>query len=121
MSKGNLLEAVDESLRAKGEFDNETAERVLQLGLLCAYPDPASRPTMRQVVKILEGSEGVVGDLEGDEDMGAYLLEKVRNGDLWTSFSQIVGFKSHPTFEDIRQSVSSSTSLSWSNTIVEGR
>ena len=31
-------------------------ELVLKLGLLCSHPDPLRRPSMRQVVQILEGA-----------------------------------------------------------------
>ncbi|PON58410.1 Serine/threonine protein kinase [Parasponia andersonii] len=119
MVKGELFSALDERLRAKGEFDKEEVERVLHLGLLCAYPDPSARPTMRQVVKVLEGRTEV-NDAES-EDMDAYLLQKIHNGEFWTGYSQSFGYGSHPTFEDIKQSLSSSMSLSWSNTIVDGR
>ncbi|POO00060.1 Serine/threonine protein kinase [Trema orientale] len=119
MVKGELFSALDERLRAKGEFDKEEVERLLHLGLLCAYPDPSSRPTMRQVVKVLEGRTEV-NDAES-EDMDAYLLQKMHNGEFWTGYSQSFGYGSHPTFEDIKQSLSSSMSLSWSNTTVDGR
>lgn len=119
MVQGELLSALDERLRAKGEFDKEEVERVLHLGLLCAYPDPSARPTMRQVVKILEG-KNEVNDAES-EDMDAYLLRRMQNGEYWTGFSQSFGYGPHPTFEDIKQSLSSSMSLSWSNTMEYGR
>ena len=94
-------------------------KRVLHLGLLCAYPDPSARPTMRQVVKILEG-KNEVNDAES-EDMDAYLLQRMQNGEYWTGFSKSFGYGPHPTFEDVKQSLSSSMSLSWSNTMEYGR
>lgn len=119
MVQGQLVNAIDERLRAKGEVDEEEAERVLHLGLLCAYPDPNVRPTMRQVVKVLEGkNELCESDCEG---MSTYLLQKIHAKDMWSEFSQTFGSGSHPTFQDIKQSLSSSMSLSWSNTTVEGR
>ncbi|KAK2642121.1 hypothetical protein Ddye_023884 [Dipteronia dyeriana] len=125
MVQGKLLDALDERLRDTGEFNEEEVERVLHLGLLCAYPDPNSRPTMRQVVKILEGKTNQEGcDQSENDDMDAYLLEKMNINDLWTNYSQSFGYSSyaaHPTFDDIRQYNSSTASLSWSNTTVEGR
>lgn len=121
MVQGQLLEALDERLRAKEEFDKEEVERVLHLGLLCAYPDPSARPSMRQVVKVLEGKNNEVNDAHETEDMDAYLLDKMQNDEFWNGFSQTFGYGSHPTFEEIKQSLSSSMSLSWSNTTVEGR
>ncbi|EXC18105.1 L-type lectin-domain containing receptor kinase VII.1 [Morus notabilis] len=121
MAQGQLLDALDERLRAKGEFDKEQVEGVLYLGMLCANPDPSARPNMRQVVRVLMGKSGnEVHDAES-EDMDAYLLDKTQNSEFWNGFSQSFGYGSHPTFEDIKQSISSSMSLSWSSTIVEGR
>ncbi|XVE51346.1 hypothetical protein DITRI_Ditri02bG0032800 [Diplodiscus trichospermus] len=119
MMQGELLAAVDERLRINEGFDEEQVEKVLHLGLLCSYPNPDSRPTMRQVVKVLEGKNEPV-ELEA-EDMEAYLLQKVKSRDMWVNYSQNFGYASHPTFDDIRQSHSSSMSLSWTNTIVQGR
>ncbi|XP_062096083.1 L-type lectin-domain containing receptor kinase VII.1-like [Humulus lupulus] len=119
MAQGELWTCLDERLRAKGEFDQEEVERVLQLGLLCAYPEPTSRPTMRDVVKLLEG-KNEVNDAE-TEDMDAYLIKKMQKGEFWNEFPQSFGIGSHPTFEDMKDSLSYSMSLSWSNTIADGR
>ncbi|KAG2683768.1 hypothetical protein I3760_10G048800 [Carya illinoinensis] len=116
MVQGQLLNALDERLRATGGFDEQEFDRVLHLGLLCVYPDPSSRPTMRQVVKVLEGNNEV--DELGSEDMDAYLLQRLKSKGGWSEFSTRFGSSFHPTFEDIRQS--SLMSLSWSNTL-EGR
>lgn len=116
--RGELLSVVDGRLRARGEIDEGKVERVLQLGLLCVHPDPNARPTMRQVVKLFEGKNGPEG-----EEMDTYLLEKMKNKEILSMHYQNLGpgFGSHPTFYEIRQGLSSSMSLSWSNTIVEGR
>jgi serine/threonine protein kinase len=120
MAQGQLLNALDERLKAGGEFDAEEVDRVLHLGLLCAYPDPSSRPTMRQVVKVLEGNNEVEEEVES-EDMNAYLLRKMKSMCKWSEIPGSFGSSSHPTFEDLRQSHSASMSLSWSNTMVDGR
>jgi len=120
MAQGQLLNALDERLKAGGEFDEEEVDRVLHLGLLCAYPDPSSRPTMRQVVKVLEGNNEVEEEVES-EDMNAYLLRKMKSMCKWSEIPGSFGSSSHPTFEDLRQSHSASMSLSWSNTMVDGR
>lgn len=49
---GELLEARDPSLGT--EFVAEELELVLKLGLLCSHLEPTARPSMRQVVQILE-------------------------------------------------------------------
>ncbi|KAI9198521.1 hypothetical protein LWI28_017336 [Acer negundo] len=125
MVQGKLLDALDERLREKGEFNEEEVERVLHLGLLCAYPDPNSRPTMRQVVKILEGKTNQEGcDQSENEDTDAYLLEKMNSNDLWNNYSQSFGYcryTAHPTFDEIRQGNSSAMSFSLSNTTFQGR
>ncbi|XVF27636.1 hypothetical protein REPUB_Repub14bG0125400 [Reevesia pubescens] len=119
MMQGELLAVVDARLRTNGGFDEEEVEKVLHLGLLCSYPNPDSRPTMRQVVKVLEGKNE---PFESEtEDMEAYLLQKVKSRDMWVNYSQNFGHASHPTFDDIRQSHSSTMSLSWTNSIMEGR
>ncbi|KAM4100721.1 hypothetical protein ACB094_05G088800 [Castanea mollissima] len=119
MVQGQLLNALDERLRARGGFDEEEVEKVLHLGLLCAYPDPSARPSMRQVVKVLEGK--IELDESESEDMDIYLLQKMKSRDMWSEFQQNCGSSLHPTFEDIRQTQSSFMSLSWSNSMVEGR
>lgn len=113
-----LVDALDDRLKARGGFDEEELERVLNLGLLCAYPDPRARPTMRQVVRMLEGNNEVQ---ESDsEDMDKYLLEKMKSKQMWSSYSDNSSHGSHPAFDDIGQGLSS-LSLSWSDTRLEGR
>lgn len=119
MCRGELVFALDEKLRAKGGFDDEEVERVLHLGLLCAYPEPKARPTMRQVVKILEGKNE--GNESESEDMDAYLLEKTKSKEMWFKYQHNLGMGSHPTFRQIEESVSYSMSLTWSDAVVEGR
>lgn len=109
--RGELVNVMDG--RVRESVDAEEVERVLQLGLLCAHPDPKARPTMRQVVKLFEGKN----DSEGD-DMNVYLLERMRNEEILSMHNNQI-----PTLSEIRQGMSSSSmSLSWSNiTVVEGR
>ncbi|XP_059440045.1 L-type lectin-domain containing receptor kinase VII.1-like [Corylus avellana] len=114
MVQGQLMNAFDERLKGRGEFDEEEVDRVLQLGLLCAYPDPSSRPTMRHVVKVLEGNKEVEDEVES-EDTDAYLLRKMK------SIPRNFGSSSYPTLGDTRKSHSSSMHFSWSKTMVGGR
>ncbi|CAH2042792.1 unnamed protein product [Thlaspi arvense] len=111
--RGRLILALDERLRARGGINEEEVERVVQLGLLCAHPDPNARPTMRQVVKVLEGKNE--GDESECENMDMYLLANMESN------PPTVGNESHPTFKQIREAVSSSMSMSWSESILEGR
>lgn len=50
-SEGKVIEAVDK--RLDGEFEEEEMKKMLLLGLSCANPDSAERPTMRRVLQIL--------------------------------------------------------------------
>lgn len=116
MRRGELLDAMDERLRRlDGGFDGEEVEKVLHLGLLCAHPDPSVRPTMRQVVKFFEGKTDEADESEV-EDMDIYLLKRMKSRDSWPD-----SIGSHPTFAEIREGLTSSMSLSWSNSVVEGR
>ncbi|XP_022954483.1 L-type lectin-domain containing receptor kinase VII.1-like isoform X1 [Cucurbita moschata] len=111
--EGELTAALDGRLRKKGGWNEEEVKRVLHLGLLCAHVNPNARPTMRQIVKILEGKV----KLDENESINAYLVQRLKSPGMWCDSS--VGFGHtlhHPTFEDFLHS--SSTSLSWSASIV---
>ncbi|KAI3994795.1 hypothetical protein MKX01_037346 [Papaver californicum] len=101
MDKGELLSAFDARLKAKGCFDDDGVERILHLGLLCAYPDLSVRPTMRQVLKLLEG-------------------KYMKSTAMWSNYL-LSSYGGHPTFEQLRDSLSSSVSLTASDIITEGR
>ncbi|KAE8705924.1 L-type lectin-domain containing receptor kinase VII.1 [Hibiscus syriacus] len=88
--KHELLAAVDARLTSNRGFDEEEVENVLHLGLWCSCPSPDSRPTMRQVVKVLEGKNE------------HYELE------------------TRPTIDSIQQLHLCSMSFSWANSSVEG-
>ncbi|KAI9195778.1 hypothetical protein LWI28_017944 [Acer negundo] len=51
--KGSILDAGDR--RLEGIFAEEQMELVLKLGLFCSHPNPAIRPSMRQVMQYLDG------------------------------------------------------------------
>lgn len=50
--QGKVLEAAD--ARLDGEFDKAGMEQLVGIGLWCSHPDPAERPKMSQVVKLLK-------------------------------------------------------------------
>ncbi|KAM1275648.1 hypothetical protein ACFX13_026042 [Malus domestica] len=56
MERGKLNFAIDERLKVKGGYIMEKVEKFLHLGLLCAYPEANGRPTITQVMKVLEGA-----------------------------------------------------------------
>ncbi|KAL6574000.1 hypothetical protein OROHE_001542 [Orobanche hederae] len=96
--KGELLNGVDPRLRANGDYDEEKVEKMLHLGLLCAHPEPSVRPTMRQVVKSFEEKKIEVDEPEGEGD-----------------FVNIIDNKKD------KDNMCSLVSISWSNSILEGR
>ncbi|WOK98565.1 putative LRR receptor-like serine/threonine-protein kinase [Canna indica] len=51
--QGRLLELVDPSLGS--EFSKEEAMKMLKLALICTNPSPTQRPTMSNLLSILEG------------------------------------------------------------------
>uniref|UniRef100_A0A5B6YXT2 non-specific serine/threonine protein kinase n=2 Tax=Davidia involucrata TaxID=16924 RepID=A0A5B6YXT2_DAVIN len=55
--EGAILQVVDPRLR--GEYDEIEVVVVLKLGLMCSNNSPAARPSMRQVVRYLEGEVGL--------------------------------------------------------------
>ncbi|CBI30514.3 unnamed protein product, partial [Vitis vinifera] len=54
-TEGRILEAVDSTLT--GQYDEGEVVMVLKLGLLCSSYSPTARPSMRQVVRYLEGEK----------------------------------------------------------------
>ena len=41
-----------------GDIDYEQIKRCIQIGLLCVEKDEAKRPTIQQIIKMLDGTEG---------------------------------------------------------------
>jgi serine/threonine protein kinase len=70
-----LLSVADPLLNA--DFDYEQMCVVLKLGLLCSHPDPASRPTMRQVVQVLAGDAEVPVVPESQPNASAFLRQNI--------------------------------------------
>ncbi|KAK4857980.1 hypothetical protein QYF36_009057 [Acer negundo] len=54
---GKLMELVDPKL--KSEFKEEEAERMIKVSLLCTNGSPSLRPTMSEVVGMLEGTTNI--------------------------------------------------------------
>ncbi|KAM7272096.1 hypothetical protein ACFE04_031310 [Oxalis oulophora] len=53
LQNGSVLDLVDKTLKSK--FDKEEAERMIKVALLCTAVTPSHRPTMTEVVRMLEG------------------------------------------------------------------
>ncbi|KAG8061554.1 hypothetical protein GUJ93_ZPchr0003g18053 [Zizania palustris] len=63
---GKIKEARDPRIGKCDKCDEDDLELVLKIGLLCSHPDPWRRPSMRQVVQILEGAAPVPETLPED-------------------------------------------------------
>ncbi|XP_026453777.1 L-type lectin-domain containing receptor kinase IX.1-like [Papaver somniferum] len=57
-ANGKIVEAADERLNM--DFDGQQMERLLILGLWCAHPDPTTRPSIRQVMNLLNHESPLV-------------------------------------------------------------
>ncbi|CAN4078930.1 unnamed protein product [Withania somnifera] len=108
MRRGELIDAIDKE-----------ALRVLQLGMICTSLDAKARPSMRQVVNFFDRNSYV--DEYEAEDMDVYLLESLRTNTILSNFSLSLSHGSHPTFQEMREGLSSSMSISWTNSLVDGR
>ncbi|GLT89063.1 hypothetical protein SLE2022_070660 [Rubroshorea leprosula] len=62
---GAVLDMVDRKLN--GQFDELEAVVVVKLGLMCSNNAPEARPTMRQVVRYLEGELGLPETIEAPD------------------------------------------------------
>lgn len=118
MESGELVSALDERLKTKGGYSMEEVEKVLHLGLLCVNLEAHCRPTMREVMKILEMKGPESPEAEG---MKVRLLDKMKATATLSKSRWNFSGRGHPTFEEIRRSHSSSISLGDSAIIRAGR
>jgi len=56
---GKESKVIDFRLAGADDFDRNEAIRVLKIGFLCIQEDAHSRPSMREVVQMLEGEKEV--------------------------------------------------------------
>ncbi|KAE9599876.1 putative protein kinase RLK-Pelle-L-LEC family [Lupinus albus] len=98
--KEELSCAVDECLKGQSDFNSEEAKRVLHLGLLCASSEPGDRPTMRQVVKVLDEIKCTECN---EECIHASLLGKINSAASWSKRSTNSPHGNYPTFDEICQ------------------
>ncbi|KAK0580235.1 hypothetical protein LWI29_038370 [Acer saccharum] len=94
--KGNLMEIVDPMLEDK--FDKEKAEKMIRVALLCSNADPTLRPTMSEVVSMLE-SQTIVQEVASDPSIyGADLQIKQLKGYYQQMHDQSSSGSSAPNF-----------------------
>ncbi|KAI7731732.1 hypothetical protein M8C21_021623 [Ambrosia artemisiifolia] len=91
---GTFLEAVDPRLGL--EFDEDEVKRLMIVGLWCVYPDSKLRPSMRQVIQVLN-SEASLPVLPTNMPVASYFTTRIpslsggSNVDLSTSSSYLYG------------------------------
>ncbi|MCO5559174.1 hypothetical protein L7F22_012768 [Adiantum nelumboides] len=73
--EGDLINVADD--RMQGDFDMDEMRRVLCLGLICAHPDPKSRPPTRRVLQVLLG-EVELPELPASKPMAIYVPVKAK-------------------------------------------
>lgn len=103
MESGDLVSALDERLKSKGGYSMEEVEKVLHLGLLCVSLEAHCRPTMREVMKILETKDDAPESPEA-EGMKVRLLDKMKATATLSKSRWNFSGRGHPTFEEIRRS-----------------
>ncbi|KAH7568680.1 hypothetical protein JRO89_XS06G0031900 [Xanthoceras sorbifolium] len=106
--KGNLMEIVDPNLEDK--FNKEEAEKMIRVALLCSNADPAVRPTMSEVVSMLE-ARATVQEVASDPSIyGLDLQFKPLKGYYYQQIhDESSSGSSAPTFSSKRTGVGSST------------
>ncbi|KAK2639452.1 hypothetical protein Ddye_027247 [Dipteronia dyeriana] len=105
--KGNLMEIMDPMLEDK--FDTEEAEKMIRVALLCSNADPALRPTMSEVVSMLE-SQTIIQEVASDPDLnGDDLRIKQLKGYHQKMHDQSSSGSSAPNFSSERTGIGSST------------
>lgn len=89
LREGRVLDVVDPKLG--GEFDEGEVAMVLRLGLMCSNEVAIARPSMREVVRYLEGETGVPEDLGvpyGGEGHGEVVFDDLVNSFASSSFDK---------------------------------
>ncbi|KAH7568682.1 hypothetical protein JRO89_XS06G0032100 [Xanthoceras sorbifolium] len=105
--KGNLMEIVDPNLEDK--FNKEEAEKMIRVALLCSNADPAVRPTMSEVVSMLE-ARATVQEVASDPSIyGVDLQFKPLKGYYQQIHDESSSGSSAPNFSSKRTGLGSST------------
>ncbi|KAL3650184.1 hypothetical protein CASFOL_006587 [Castilleja foliolosa] len=84
--EGCILEVVDPRLRSV--FDEVEVLVVIKLGLLCSDNVPRKRPSMREVVRVLEGELALPDELDGgkfEEDFASVCRSSYDKVSTWSS------------------------------------
>ncbi|XP_062014689.1 probable LRR receptor-like serine/threonine-protein kinase At1g07650 [Rosa rugosa] len=116
--KGNLMELVDPKLNAG--FNKEEALRMIKVALLCANSSPALRPTMSEVVSMLEGRtvvhEVTINPSIYGDDMRFKAFTEDSDPNMQESFEETRSF----IHSDSKRTASSSSSVLNIDTVKPG-
>ncbi|KAA8543837.1 hypothetical protein F0562_021986 [Nyssa sinensis] len=87
--QGAILETSDP--RLEGDYVTEEMELVLKLGLLCSHPNPAARPSMRQVMQYLDGDAILPEILLESVGVGMVIMGNEASAEFGTSLPSTSG------------------------------
>ncbi|KAK3206328.1 hypothetical protein Dsin_020374 [Dipteronia sinensis] len=96
--KGSILDAGDP--RLEGIFAEEQMELILKLGLVCSHPNPAIRPSMRQVMQYLDG-DAKFPDISPDSNVIGAFTETNEASNTMATFSSLFESSSSHTMSTI--------------------
>ncbi|XP_023632709.1 probable LRR receptor-like serine/threonine-protein kinase At1g29720 isoform X2 [Capsella rubella] len=103
---GDIMEIVDAML--KGEFNNNEAARMIKVALVCINSSPSLRPTMSEVVQMLEGEMEIPQVMSGPGLYGPnWSISKLKEIDTDGSSSKF-GVTDHQTTTTVKSSASGS-------------
>ncbi|KAL5750311.1 hypothetical protein ACOSP7_024914 [Xanthoceras sorbifolium] len=85
--RGAILDASDP--RLEGTYAEDQMELVLKLGLFCSHPNPAARPSMRQVMQYLDG-DAKLPDIPSDNVIDFFTATN-GSSDILISFPSLLG------------------------------
>lgn len=100
-----VMDVVD--FKLKGRFDEEEVLKVVKVGLMCSNDEPKARPSMRLVVRYLEGEMVLPEDLRApnpDDDRGSFSEPRLEDFvHSFTTTSSGVSLQSHGTGDRVRK------------------
>ncbi|WJZ84276.1 hypothetical protein VitviT2T_003887 [Vitis vinifera] len=105
---GKLLEAADPRLSA--DYDDQQMERLMIVGLWCAHPDCNARPSMREVMSVLN-SEALLPLLPIKMPVPMYYAPPA----LQTSYSTSLSERNHTQFSNSSNGTTDSSKVSESS------
>ncbi|KAJ0020367.1 hypothetical protein Pint_32769 [Pistacia integerrima] len=85
--RGHILDATDP--RLEGLYAEEQMELVLKLGLFCSHPNPAARPSMRQVMQYLDG-DVMLPHITPDDPLIAAFTASNEASNVLVNFSELL-------------------------------